>query len=119
KRWKALGQGTLQFLKPENRKVLAFIREYEEERLLVVANLSRFPQPVSLDLSAYQGAVPVELFGQTEFPSIAAKPYSLTLSPHAVFWFALRKTAAESSASPRLCETLSVAEDWQEILSPD
>src|SRR5512133_614679 len=61
KQWRALGQGTLQFLQPENRKVLAFVRESDGERILIVANLSRFPQPLALDLSAYKGTTPVEI----------------------------------------------------------
>ena len=55
---------------------------HEQETLLVVANLSRFPQPVELDLSAFKHAVPVELFGRTEFPAITERPYFLTLGPH-------------------------------------
>jgi maltose alpha-D-glucosyltransferase/alpha-amylase len=117
KRWKALGQGTLQFLQPENRKVLAFLREFDGERILVVANLSRFPQPVGLDLASFTDSIPVELFGRTEFPPITDKPYALTLSPHSVFWLALEKGSTHGhSAAPGLCETLTVAEDWAEVL---
>ena len=68
KRWQAFGLGTLEFLHPENRKVLAYVRRYQDECILVVANLSRFVQPVELDLSPFQSRVPVELFGRTEFP---------------------------------------------------
>ena len=121
KRWRALGQGTLEFLQPENRKVLVFTRHDKDQNILVAANLSRFPQPVSLDLSRYQGTIPVELFGQTEFPPVADKPYSLTLSPHAVFWFALKPADVKEFAmdSPRMCETLIAHEDWEEVLSGD
>lgn len=121
KRWKALGQGTLEFLQPDNRKVLAFIRRSHDERVLVVANLSRFPQPVALDLAPFQGFVPVELFGQTKFPPIADKVYSLTLSPHAVFWFALRPSAAAMSSpgQTRVCETIEVQSEWVEALEDD
>ena len=72
----AFGRGTLEFLHPENRKVLAFLRRYGDETILVVANLSRFVQPVELDLPLFQGAVPVELFGQTDFPASGAIPTS-------------------------------------------
>ena len=69
KRYQAFGRGTLEFLGPDNRKVLAFIRErHGDERILVVANLSRFVQCVELDLSDFNGTTPVELFGRTEFP---------------------------------------------------
>ena len=78
KRHQAFGRGTLELLHPENRKVLAFLRRYGDETLLVVANLSRFVQHVSLDLPLFQGAVPVELFGQTEFPRLGSNPYFLS-----------------------------------------
>src|SRR5208283_126770 len=89
KRWRAFGEGSLEFLHPENRKILAFIRRFEQERILVVANLSRSTQPLELDLSAFKGAAPVELFGCTEFPTVTEQPYQMTLGPHAANWFSL------------------------------
>src|ERR1051325_2154677 len=83
KRWKVFGLGSLEFLHPDNRKVLAFIRHHEGETVLVVANLSRFPQPVELDLARFEGHAPIELFGRTAFPVIGSGKYPLTLSPHA------------------------------------
>jgi len=77
-------------LEPANHRVLAFVREYEDERLLVVANLSRFSQAVELDLGAWAGSTPVELFGRTTFWPIDGDPYKLSLGPHAFYWFALR-----------------------------
>ena len=68
KRFKAFGRGTLEFLQPANRKVLAYLRRYEDELILCVANLSRFVQPVELDLSPFEGYTPVELFGRVPFP---------------------------------------------------
>src|SRR4051812_27601158 len=121
-RWHAFGQGTIEFLHPENRKVLAFTREYREERILVVANLSRFPQPVRLNLSKFRGLLPIELFGRTEFPEIGEKPYLLTLSPHFVFWFSLEParvaplSAKIRSGHPR--ETLKFSGDWKSLLQP-
>src|SRR5438034_1346574 len=70
KRYRAFGRGSLEFLYPENRKVLAFLRKYEHERILVVVNLSRHAQYVQMDLSRFEGLQPVELFGRTEFPPI-------------------------------------------------
>jgi maltose alpha-D-glucosyltransferase/alpha-amylase len=90
KLFRVFGRGTLEFLKPENRKVLAYLRSYESDRILCVANLSRFAQPVELDLSAHAGMVPVEMLGYTEFPRIERAPYRLTLSPYAFFWFELQ-----------------------------
>ncbi len=89
KRYRAFGRGSLEFLQPDNRKILAFLRRYQDETILVVANLSRFVQYVELDLSRYQGMVPTELFGQTPFPAVGKQPYLLTLGPHAFYWFAL------------------------------
>jgi maltose alpha-D-glucosyltransferase / alpha-amylase len=89
KRYQAFGRGTIEFLHPENRKVLAFTRQYGDERILVVANLSRFSQHALLDLSAFAGQVPVELFGRTEFPVASDQPYPVMLGPHAFYWFSL------------------------------
>ncbi len=89
RRHKAFGRGTLEFLNPRNRKVLTFLRRYEDETILVVANLSRTAQFVELDLSAYKGLVPVEMLGRTEFPMIGELPYLLTLGPNGFFWFSL------------------------------
>jgi maltose alpha-D-glucosyltransferase/alpha-amylase len=95
KRFKAFGQGTLEFLHPENRKILAFLRRYQEECILVVANLSRFVQYVELDLSAFQGVMPVETFGRVAFPPIGELPYLLTLGPHSFYWFTLEPRRSE------------------------
>jgi maltose alpha-D-glucosyltransferase / alpha-amylase len=89
KRFKAFGRGSLEFLHPENHKVLAFVRRYQDECVLVLANVSRFVQGVELDLSGFKGMVPVELFGRTEFPVIGEAPYFVMLGPHAFYWFAL------------------------------
>jgi maltose alpha-D-glucosyltransferase/alpha-amylase len=99
KRFQAFGRGTLEFLHPLNRKILAFVRRYKEEQILVVANLSRFVQHVELDLSAARGFVPVELFGRTEFPAIGASPYPLTLGPHAFYWFELEPSKATTGVA--------------------
>ncbi len=96
KRSRAFGRGTIEFLYPDNRKVLAFIRQYEEERILIVANLSRFPQAVELDLHKFQGEVLVEMFGGAEFPAITDKHYVLSLAPHAFYWFLLRPREAST-----------------------
>ena len=89
RRYKAFGRGTLRFLHPENQKMLAYIREWEHERLLIVNNLSRFAQPVELDLREFAGSIPVELFGETRFPRIGELPYMLSFGPHGFMWFRL------------------------------
>jgi len=93
KRHRAFGRGTLELLRPENRKVLAYVRAYESEQILCIANLSRFLQAVELDLSKWKGLVPVELFSSNEMPVIGDNPYFLTLGPHAFYWFAMQPRA--------------------------
>ncbi|MBA2443135.1 MAG: maltose alpha-D-glucosyltransferase, partial [Rubrobacter sp.] len=90
---KAFGRGTLEFLHPGNRKVLAYLREYEDEAILCVANLSRSAQPVELDLSRFKGCVPVELLGGSSFPPLGGLPYLLTLPGHSFYWFRLTTEA--------------------------
>ncbi|MEZ5818752.1 MAG: maltose alpha-D-glucosyltransferase [Hyphomicrobiaceae bacterium] len=91
----AFGRGELTFLYPRNRKVLAFTRERGDSRLLCVFNLSRSAQAVELDLSAYQGSVPIELTGNSPFPSIGELPYMLTLPAYGFYWFALAEAGQE------------------------
>ncbi len=90
---KAFGRGSIEFLLPENRKVLVYLRRYKADVILAVANLSRFVQPVELDLSSFQGRIPVEMIGRTEFPAIGELPYFLTLGPHSFYWFRLEPPA--------------------------
>jgi maltose alpha-D-glucosyltransferase/alpha-amylase len=96
-RYQAFGRGSLELLRPDNRKVFAFIRRFEEERILVVVNLSRNVQCAELDLSEFRGAVPVELFGNMEFPPIGDLPYFITLGPHGFYWFSLECEPDEAS----------------------
>lgn len=120
---RAFSRGTLEFLDPNNRKILAFIRKHEDDALLIVANLSRFVQFVELDLSAFRGLTPVELFGGTPFPKIGELPYLLTLGPHSFYWFSIAPLPAadQQSVIPhRRALTLNVRERWEELLeSPD
>lgn len=97
KQFKAFGRGTLEFLLPSNQRVLAYLRRYENETILVVANLSRFAQAVQLDLNKFVGYTPVELFGRTDFPSISAGYYPLTLGPNSFFWFSLEEREAPAA----------------------
>ena len=93
------GRGTLRFLQPANLKVLAYIRQLEGESVLCVANLSRFAQPVSLDLAEFTGHVPMEMFGYNPFPPITAQPYVLSLAPYSFLWFQMQaSSSAEADA---------------------
>ncbi len=89
----AFGRGSLTFLYPHNRKILAYVREHESERILCVANISRAAQAVEIDLSQYRGAVPIELTGNAAFPPIGELPYMLTLPAYGFFWFMLAAEA--------------------------
>ncbi len=89
----AFGRGTRRFLKPGNRKILAYLREYGDDSILCVANLSRSAQPVELNLSAFKGRVPVEMLGRTTFPPIGDLPYLLTLAAYGFYWFKLTADA--------------------------
>jgi maltose alpha-D-glucosyltransferase/alpha-amylase len=90
----AFGSGSLDFLDPANRKVLAYVRRHGADVILCVANLSRTVQPVELDLSALAGLTPVEMLGYTEFPVIGRLPYVLTLGPYGFYWFELQRRDA-------------------------
>ncbi|MEO8079926.1 MAG: putative maltokinase, partial [Caldimonas sp.] len=85
----AFGRGRRRYLKPGNRKILAYLSEYEDDTLLTVFNLSRAAQPVELDLAAFKGRVPVEMLGRTSFPPIGELPYLLTLPSYGFYWFRL------------------------------
>lgn len=110
----AFSRGDIRFLEPENPKILAFIRQYDGQSILVVVNLSRFVQYVGLDLQAHKGVMPVEIFGNTPFPKIGDDPYFLTLTPHAFYWFDV--SSAESAPLPKAGELpVFDKDDWREI----
>ena len=94
KQHRAFGRGTIEFLEPGNPHVLAYLREYEGDAILVVNNLAGTAQAVQLELSRFSGRIPVEMLGHTEFLPIDESPYALTLSPYGFFWFALRQEEA-------------------------
>jgi maltose alpha-D-glucosyltransferase / alpha-amylase len=98
KLFRVFGRGTLEFLNPSNRKILAYVRKYDGEQVLCVANLSRFAQPVDLDLAALEGMVPVEMLGYVEFPVITQQPYRLTLGPYGFFWLELHSPSRSADA---------------------
>jgi maltose alpha-D-glucosyltransferase/alpha-amylase len=91
KMFNVFGRGSIEFLNPDNRKVVAHVRRYQEDQILCVANLSRFAQPVALDLSAFAGATPIEMQGYTAFPEIGDTPYVLTLGAYDYYWFELQR----------------------------
>ncbi|HEU0274341.1 MAG TPA: maltose alpha-D-glucosyltransferase [Candidatus Udaeobacter sp.] len=90
KNFKAFSRGSLEFVCPDNSKVLAFLRRYEDEIILVIVNLSRFAQSAELDLSRFAGHVPMEVFSRNLFRPIRKSRYVVTLGPHAHYWFSLQ-----------------------------
>src|SRR6202041_3427168 len=106
KLFSVFGRGAIEFFDPANRKALAYLRQYGDEQVLCVANLSRFAQPVDLDLSSLEGSIPVEMLGYVEFPPIQRQPYRLTLASYGFLWLELHKpevpevVAAETEQSP-------------------
>ena len=105
----AFGRGKLTFLRPGNRKVLAYLREHGDEAILCVANLARSAQPVELDLARFRGRVPVEMLGRTAFPPIGELPYLLTLPAHGFYWF--RLASAEQVEAPHWHEERVLRDD--------
>jgi maltose alpha-D-glucosyltransferase/alpha-amylase len=91
KQFKVFGRGSIEFLSPSNRKVLAYVRRYRDDTILCVANLARSVQPVELDLTAFAGLTPVEMLGYTEFPVIGTAPYFLSLGDSGFYWFELQR----------------------------
>ncbi len=105
KLFQVFGRGTLTFLNPANRKILAYLRDLDRgdgshESILCVANLSRFAQPVALDLSSFVGMEPVEMLGYVPFPTITAEPYVLSLAPYSFLWLELQPAAAKADILP-------------------
>jgi maltose alpha-D-glucosyltransferase/alpha-amylase len=95
KRHAVFGRGALRLIKPQNRKVFAFVRAGLDKTVLCVFNLSQFAQPVELDLTAYRGLIPTEMLGGTDFPSIGDGPYQLALAPRGFYWFLLKTNRVE------------------------
>jgi len=105
KLFQVFGRGSLKFLNPVNRKILAYLRDLDRgdgshEIVLCVANLSRFAQPVSLDLADHAGLEPVEMLGYVPFPAITDVPYALTLAPYSFLWLELQPASMKSDRMP-------------------
>jgi maltose alpha-D-glucosyltransferase/alpha-amylase len=115
---KVFGRGSLTFLRPANRSVLAYIRQLDDEIILSVANLSRSAQAAEIDLSRWHGRQPMEAIGRTAFPPIEDRPYLSTLAPYGFFWLRLCEPVAPTEAPSIAPEfhTLVIANDWQSLL---
>ncbi len=123
KNHRAFGRGNISFLRPGNRKILAYLREWQDESILCVANMSRYPQAVELSLGRFEGRVPIELRGKTSFPPIGKLPYLLTLPGHGYYAFLLAADAPPPTwhaqiAPTRELPTLVLLDTWRNLLSP-
>jgi maltose alpha-D-glucosyltransferase / alpha-amylase len=115
---KVFGRGSISFIRPVNRSVLVYVRQFEDEILLCVANLSRSAQAAEIDLSAWRGRSPLEMLGRSTFPPIGDGPYVVTLAPYGFFWFLLCETVAPVEAHSIVPEfqTLVMTSDWSSLL---
>ncbi len=112
--FQVFGRGSIEFLHPVNRKVLAYLRRFDGEQILCVANLSRFPQPVALDLAHFEGYKPVEMMGYVEFPSIGKQTYPLSLGAYEFLWFELHKQVEAETESENL--GILIENGWKNTL---
>jgi maltose alpha-D-glucosyltransferase/alpha-amylase len=117
KRSGVMGRGDIEFLFPDNPKVLAFTRTYRDERVLVVANLSRHAQYVELALQDFEGTVPVEVLGGTRFPPIGRLPYLLTLGPYGFVWLSLEQDASDTTGTGGIPSAVPVTGAWESVFA--
>ena len=116
---RVFGRGSLSFIRPANRSVLVYLRQFENETILCVANLSRSAQSAEIDLSPWKGRVPQEMLGRTRFPRIGEAPYVVTLAPYGFFWFLLcdePDATIETRTTPHEFVTLVVGHAWDALL---
>ncbi len=116
KLFRVFGRGTLQFLNPSNRKVLAYLRRNGDEQILCVANLSRFAQPVDLDLAELEGMTPVEMLGYVQFPRIEKQAYRLTLGPYGFLWLELHGKSEPADVASEEDLLSLFADTWETVL---
>jgi maltose alpha-D-glucosyltransferase/alpha-amylase len=108
----AFGRGTMTFIRPVNRSVLCYVRQYRDEVILCVANLSRSAQATELDLSAWKDRIPLEMLGRTRFPAIGELPYMITLAPYGFYWFQLKERDKSEHVAP------SVVPEFETLVVP-
>jgi len=117
KRFKAFGRGQIKFLESENTKILAFVRSYGDEKILVVVNLSRYAQAAAVEMQSLKDLIPMEVFSQNEFPKISTKPYPFTLSPYGYYWFKLIEEEEAVSIIPVHKDKVLEITKWSDLVS--
>ncbi len=116
RRYKAFGRGDIKFLSPENAKVLAFTRSFEDEHLLVIANLSRHAQAVDLELPEFERYQPIETFGQAQFPPISRGQNRFTIGPFGYYWFELEPAYQNGRSNVKIPELQWSPERWTDFI---
>ncbi len=116
KRFGAFGRGKIEFLQPENHKVMAFVRTYRDERVLVVSNLSHSSQVAELDLKDHRGLVPEDVFSENRFPPIGKAPYLLSLGPYGYYILALQQEKAKTGKSSNDLPQLTLKGSWGKVM---
>lgn len=117
KRFKVFGRGTFEIIPVDNSKIFVFSRQYEDEIILVIVNLSRFPQIVHIDMKQYSGLVPEEVFGRTIFPIIKEGPYMMTLGPYDYYWLLLGKNREEIGIVEERAPALKLRKSWESVFT--
>jgi len=118
KRFKAFGRGKISFLECDNPKCISFVRAYANEKILVVANLSRYAQAASVEMQDIKDLIPVEVFSQNRFPKIGQAPYSFTISPYGYYWFKLVEDKENVSITPtKEGGEIPNIKKWEELVS--
>ncbi len=117
KRFKSFGRGDIRFLECDNPKALAFVRSYEDEQILVIANLSRYAQAANVEMKSLKDLIPVEVFSQNKFKKIGAQPYPFTLFPYGYYWFKLVEDAENVAIIPSNRKDVPNIRKWEELLS--
>jgi len=117
KRYIAFSRGEIKFLNSSNSKVLSFLRTYEDQTILVIANLSRYSEAAELELTGFENSVPMELFSQNKFPEIKSEPYLFTVGPYGFYWFLLEKQQVEDETVAEDAPVALEAKNWDEMFS--
>jgi maltose alpha-D-glucosyltransferase / alpha-amylase len=119
KRFKAFSRGKITFMECDNPRAIAFVRTYKDEKILVVANLSRYAQAASVEMKSIKDLIPVEVFSQNKFRKIGSSPYPFTLSPYGYYWFKLVEDEENISIIPQNRGEIPVIKKWEELLNPN
>ena len=117
KRFRAFSRGSFEIISGDNPRVFAYCRQYEDEIILVIVNLSKFSQVVNLEMPKFAGLVPEEVFGRTIFPIIKEGPYMVIMGPNDYYWLLLGKSREEIGIAEELMPSMKLKKSWETIFS--